>query len=209
MADKNILAIPRASLFRHRYFNGFVDRNFPLTWSEADWKERAGIEEDFSLKQIIPYVVLQNGNRVFTYCRSEQAGEARLHNCVSIGIGGHIKQELDDGVYFHNTLQRAMSRELTEEVEIKFTYDNKPLHIGYINDDSNSVGRVHFGFVYRVWLNDEEAESVRLREPELCQASWKNEQDFVKLMEEGRCENWTRILFPALLSSNEFPLESI
>lgn len=214
-SDKNILAITRSELFKKRYFNGFVDRYFPLCFDGYTWRERDGIEDDFSLKQIIPYVVLQNANRVFTYRRSKQAGEARLHNQVSIGIGGHIKQELDDGITFHNTLQRAMKRELEEEVEIDFIpdttlsgYGSRLLHIGYLNDDSNSVGRVHFGFVYRMWLNDEEAKTISLREPELCDATWKDQNDFGMLLAEGNCENWTRLLFPALVVHNEFPLES-
>lgn len=210
MNDKKILVVPRADMFRWKYFNGFVDKTCHVSFANFQWKEREGIEEDYTLKQIIPYLVLQHNDTVFTYCRNTKCGESRLHNMRSIGIGGHIKEELDKDEYLHDIIQKALLREFLEEISVNLLGDipfvNRAHHIGYINDDSNPVGRVHFGMVFRLYLDEYEAKSVELKEPELCNPQWINWDQLALDCDETR-ENWTRLLFPALLMKQEFVLE--
>lgn len=51
---------------------------------------RPTAEEDPSHKQLIPYVVVRDGERVFLMERTDAGGDARLHRKASIGVGGHL-----------------------------------------------------------------------------------------------------------------------
>ncbi len=48
---------------------------------------RSTAEEDASLKQVIPYLVLRDGERWFLMRRTRAGGDARLHDLWSIGVG--------------------------------------------------------------------------------------------------------------------------
>jgi predicted NUDIX family phosphoesterase len=84
--------------------------------------------------------------------RKSDASEARLSNKLTLGIGGHIRQE--DMSYSakaskdkqENPLFAWATREFHEEVEYAGNLTVKPL--GIINDDSNDVGKVHIGFAF-------------------------------------------------------------
>src|SRR5437762_13268160 len=51
---------------------------------------RADAEVSPQWRQIIPYVIVMHGDEVFTLRRLRKQTEARLHDKVSIGVGGHI-----------------------------------------------------------------------------------------------------------------------
>ena len=51
---------------------------------------RSQVEEDPSYKQLIPYVIMACDGKYLSYVRGKRAGETRLLNLRSIGIGGHI-----------------------------------------------------------------------------------------------------------------------
>ena len=50
---------------------------------------RPAAETDRSIKQIIPYLVLRDGDRIFLMKRTRAGGDARLHDQYTIGVGGH------------------------------------------------------------------------------------------------------------------------
>jgi predicted NUDIX family phosphoesterase len=105
-------------------------------------------EKDESIKQIIPYTVLYDEDRCFMYRRTKAGGENRLHDKFSIGVGGHINPV--DGAGTKETFEVARQRELSEEVTIWTDDKNWPWPastIMAIYDNSDSVGRVHFGVV--------------------------------------------------------------
>jgi len=113
--------------------------------------ERFRAEDDPSLKQIIPYVLFKFDDQVFSYVRGKQAGEKRLVGNRSIGIGGHINPEdemlpLSETSSDMGTYLEAVRREIAEEVVIKKTCE--PKIAALINDDSNPVGKVHFGVIH-------------------------------------------------------------
>lgn len=111
--------------------------------------QRESAENDPSHKQIIPYAILVHGNEVFTVTRSSKQGEARLHQKVSIGLGGHINPE--DEMPGNDTWVNGLYRELSEEVRIGDPW--KYELAGFLNDDTVPVGSVHLGLVYRIQLN--------------------------------------------------------
>ncbi len=108
----------------------------------------------FRYKQLVAYTLVKSGDSYLTYERTKKGGESRLWNKYSLGIGGHIN--IDDkaqstlstfvkheGMTFFT---QAVWRELREEIVIKSSHN--PKLICFINDDSDDVGKTHFGMVW-------------------------------------------------------------
>lgn len=99
------------------------------------------METDSRYKQIIPYLVYIHNQQIFVMQRKSTASEQRLANKLSIGIGGHMRQEDMAG----GSLIAWAQRELHEEVELHDPYRIEVL--GMLNDDRDAVGQVHVGLV--------------------------------------------------------------
>ncbi len=150
---------------------------------------RPEAEVDESYRQIIPYVVIRRGEHIFTTERLAKGGEARLHGKLSIGIGGHINPESDgDG---SDVLRRGMARELSEEVSIGGAF-SAPRFIGLINNESNSVSRVHLGLLCAMTVDGE----VTVRETEKLAGRWMTAAEL--RANAHRLEGWTAIALDAL-----------
>lgn len=106
--------------------------------------ERTVAEEDPAHKQLIPYVMVRDGDRVFLMHRTDAGGDARLHGRASIGVGGHLNP-VDDGA---DALMAGLRREWAEELEAD--WEPEFTLVGLLNDDSNPVGAVHLGVVFSV-----------------------------------------------------------
>ena len=106
--------------------------------------ERATAEVDPAYKQLIPYVVVVDDDRVFAMRRTRAGGDERLHDRVSIGVGGHLN-EVDAG---RDPIRAGLDREWREELAVEWQPDYEL--IGLLNDDSNPVGSVHLGVVFEV-----------------------------------------------------------
>lgn len=138
-------------------------------------------ENDSTILQLIPYVVLFSPNsRVFSYQR-KGGGEKRLDGLHSIGIGGHINPQDHRNKRKHNsngldilwdTVTQGAIREVVEEIEIKGAYvrDNLQM-IGTmytpISQDTNNfkpgptAGQVHLAVVYALPVENTE---IKVRE---------------------------------------------
>lgn len=158
----------------------------------------AEINKDF--KQIIPYCVVRKGNEYFTYKRLSAGGETRLFDKLSIGVGGHandvepLMYESVD-VNFGLILEDNVLRELNEELFID-SAETQVEVMGVINDDSDSVGEVHFGILVVVDL-DEDA-IVEVNEKDQLEGEWMT---LDKLLEEStfeKMENWSKLTIMAL-----------
>ncbi len=120
-----------------------LDEAFKKINSFAEFRDRAEMEVDENYKQIIPYLIYKYQDQLFVMQRKETASEQRLKNKLSLGIGGHVrKEDLSEST----TILDWAAREFEEEVSFKGSYN--PKFIGLLNDDSNSVGRVHLGLVF-------------------------------------------------------------
>jgi predicted NUDIX family phosphoesterase len=106
--------------------------------------DRSLAEESPTLKQLIPYVVVRDGDRVFLMHRTDAGGDPRLHGKASIGVGGHLNP-VDEG---EDALMAGLRREWAEELEAR--WDPDFVLVGLLNDDSNPVGAVHLGVVFSV-----------------------------------------------------------
>jgi predicted NUDIX family phosphoesterase len=106
--------------------------------------ERERAERTPIWKQVIPYCVVAADGEVLLTRRRTKGGEARLHDKLSIGIGGHINPvDRAEGV---DLLLAAARREIEEELEVRGEYGLRL--VGFLNDDSNPVGAVHLGLVF-------------------------------------------------------------
>ena len=195
---EHVLVYPRRLLEELGPFHGlepqaqrYVDAI--LQEEHLSWLLRETAEDDPTHKQIIPYVVLTEGRRVFTYTRGKQSGEQRLVAKRSVGIGGHIAQE-DHGLFTDfgpELYAEAKRREVDEEVVLEAEYAERLL--GVINDDTTEVGRVHFGIAY-VW--ELESPHVRKRESQITQARFMSIETL--LLERDLLESWSRFCVEAL-----------
>jgi predicted NUDIX family phosphoesterase len=165
MKEENILVVRRPLLEELGMFQGLcfeVDRYLPVLLASKNnfFTPRGPAETNPALKQIIPYVLLVHGDRIFHYVRGKKAGEQRLVAKGSIGIGGHMNNEDEDLFALdRDAYNVAVQREVAEEVFIETRYTN---HIvALLNDDSNEVGKVHLGVVHIFRL---ESDAARKRE---------------------------------------------
>ncbi len=155
--------------------------------------ERYLAEQDESLQQIIPYVLFCHGDEVFSYVRGKQAGETRLVGNRSVGIGGHINPR--DEMLFagaavatdRQTYLEAVQREIEEEVVVDEPIN--PEIVALIKDDSNPVGRVHFGVVHVCRLG---SKGVRKREQQITRAGFIPVADLAGPRRE-ELETWSQL----------------
>jgi len=190
MAEK-VLVVSREALGA-LLKQGFFDEEGPailnLISSSARFLDRGSAEDDPSLKQIIPYVLVCHNGQFLAYRRTEKQGENRLHNKLSIGFGGHINPSDTADLKGENIVLSGLVRELNEEVFIKAV--GELAFVGFINDDSNAVGQVHLGVVFRLTALTPDFE---VNEPDQIEAEWRSPQDIAGL--SGGLETWSQILF--------------
>jgi len=144
--DESILVVKRQELFSEAdCWQGISQVDFAnylnIIKNKKEFLPRSLMEQDFSYKQIIPYLVFVHEDKLFLMQRQNKASESRLKNKYTFGIGGHIRHE-DMST---DSIIDWSKREFHEEVEYKEGFYITP--IGIINDDSNDVGKVHLGFV--------------------------------------------------------------
>jgi predicted NUDIX family phosphoesterase len=152
IADENVLVFSRSLFEQLGIFQGFspeVNRFLPVILDPKNnhFMPRAKAETDPQFKQIIPYVLITDGQSILHYVRGKKAGEQRLVAKGSLGIGGHINDE--DHTLFAfgmQAFQDAVKREVCEELSVQGEFNARP--VGLINDDSTEVGQVHFGVIH-------------------------------------------------------------
>lgn len=188
--DEEVLVVPRGSLLTEGAFHGMR-----ATWAvyleriltDGFFKRRGDVEDDPSLKQIIPYVLVRRGGAVFLFQRTDRGGDARLHSLYSIGIGGHVNRS---DVAGGDPVEAALAREIEEELRFERPWEAGLL--GVLNDDRNPVGRVHFGLVYEARTDGD----VTVRETDALAGA------FVPLRIAGehydRMETWSQLVMEGM-----------
>jgi len=161
------------------------DRLFDLILEKHIFMSRDLAEYDFEHKQVIPYLIIRNNNNYLLLQRTSKQSEKRLHNKFSLGIGGHINPESSD--HGNNLIIGGLYKELNEEVLINKPYDLK--FIGTINDESNSVSKVHLGLLYELEVQSAEYEVL---EKDKMSAQWESRDNLIKYYD--RMETWSQIV---------------
>ncbi|MBD1379064.1 hypothetical protein [Metabacillus arenae] len=154
---------------------------------------RGDAEENPEYKQPIPYCVLKQGNEVFGYKRLSGGGEKRLHNQISLGVGGHVNNI--EGLDFYDIISESLKRELDEELFIdqeKISLDT----IGLINDDLNEVGRVHIGMLVIAEL--EEGLTVSVKETDQLEGIWFTVDELKQSEVFDSLEAWSQFVVDIL-----------
>ena len=151
---------------------------------------RSQVEKDPSYKQLIPYVIMAYDGKYLSYVRGKRAGEARLLNLRSIGIGGHINPiDADNSslfAYLYENYLTAVEREVAEEVSVEANHTDSI--VGLLNDDSNEVGSVHLGIVH-LWVLD--SAQVSKREQMITQMSFMSPAELQQLRDT--LETWSQL----------------
>ena len=201
---KPILVVRRETLFRESNpFQGFLPHetfdyaNLIINpRSGAHYLERDKVEQDPSWKQPIPYILVVNPSleKIYAYQRAVKDahyGEKRLQGKWSLGVGGHV-EEIDHQT--QDPLYECALREIAEEIQGLEPHD-APRLFGYINDDADAVGKVHFGLVY---LLETSSSTVSPRDPEMLQGRLHTLEEFTTIFNspEHQVEGWSRIAWP-------------
>jgi predicted NUDIX family phosphoesterase len=204
-----VYVVPRELLFPHCYPHGLQAFGEDLRREEFEERalehgffvERPYAERSPHLKQIIPYAVVCCGDEVLMVRRLNKGGESRLHDKLSIGIGGHINpvdgetkqvEHLAAGGE-QDLFTAATARELHEELAI--TGDFTARAVGLLNDDSNPVGAVHLGLVQVVQVRG----SVTIREVDQLEGRLMATSGLQALRADGaNFETWSALLVDSL-----------
>jgi predicted NUDIX family phosphoesterase len=151
---------------------------------------RSQVEKDPAYKQLIPYVIVSFDGKYLSYVRGKRAGEARLLNLRSIGIGGHINPiDADNSslfAYLYENYLTAVEREVAEEVSVEANHSDSI--VALLNDDSNEVGSVHLGVVHH-WILD--APKVTKREQMITQMAFMTPAELHELRDT--METWSQL----------------
>lgn len=198
--DEQIIVVSREVLFDNEKnaFNGFLSKNDVQgeeifnTFKNYEVKRRGDMEEDPSYKQLISYCLLENENdEILVYQRLSGGGEERLHGQSSVGVGGHMNNVVGaDSI--NEVLRVNAQRELNEEVGLSDDRSQNMEYIGFINDDTNAVGKVHIGVVFKIKVKSSD---VEVRETDTLKINWVSQNEINDL---NRFESWSALILKDL-----------
>lgn len=187
-SEEQVLVVPRASLMDDPGWLGVQAEDTStfeaIVARDGFFHPRPAAEQDRSLKQVIPYLVLRDGDRYFLMRRTKAGGDARLHDRFSIGIGGHLNPGDGD-------LAGGLRREWREEIEADFEPEFRL--IGLLNDDSTEVGSVHVGAVY---IAEAAGRPVAIRETDKLSGTFAGPAEVAEVVD--RMETWSALVFEHL-----------
>ena len=198
-----VYVVPRGKLFPDCYPQGLVPfaddaeriRFRNLVSAEGFFVERAYAEQTPDLQQIIPYTVFRVGGEMLVMRRLKSGGESRLHDKLSIGVGGHINPEdlTDAETDRSDPIAAGSRREIGEEINVRGSYELRT--IGFLNDDSNPVGAVHVGVVQLAEVDG----TIEIRERDVLEGTLATPKALRERLQAGEnFETWSSILIEHL-----------
>ncbi len=193
---EEVLVVPREVFDTVGDFQGVsldVDRylSYFLQEKRARFIDRDLAEQSPEYKQLIAYAIFRFEGKILAYARTKKGGESRLHDKLSVGIGGHINP-VDGIAESMETYLAGVEREIREE--LSFDGASKQQLLALINDDSNEVGRVHLGVVHLFELS---TDRVSPNEAALAEMSFYSLEDLNGDLYD-RLESWSQICVRAL-----------
>lgn len=226
-----VFVVPRSELFRDAYPQGLVpfgpggpglslEHVEAVSREHGFFVERDRAERDPALKQIIPYTIVDARPRrtaplldgppgtapregVLVMRRLARGGEKRLHDKLSIGVGGHINPEDLVSTRDRALFTEGARRELEEELVLEGTWHVEA--VGVLNDDANPVGAVHVGLVQVLHLEG----SVRIREEDVLEGRLVPVDELQGLRSTGAdFETWSSLLIDRIDELLTVPLSA-
>lgn len=152
-----------------------------LIEKNAFFIDREIAENDETLRQLIPYVLMRQQGKFLLLRRTKKQQERRLHGKLSLGVGGHIN--LGDGDAPWRAFLKGMEREMHEEVNVEVLQLS---YVGLLNDTSSPVSRVHVGLVYLA-----EVKFLGLNEPDMFDFWFMDLKEIEQRREE--LEGWSKL----------------
>jgi len=186
--SERVLVVPRETVIQGAGWTGIrtdgVDAFLAAVEAHGRFELRAAMEVDPSFKQVIPYLVLRDGDRYFLMRRTRAGGDARLHDRWSIGVGGHLNPGDGD-------LLGGLRREWAEELVADFVPEFAL--VGLLNDDTTDVGSVHLGAVFTA---DAGGREVAIRETDKLTGAFAEPGDVAAVAAD--METWSSLVFAFL-----------
>ena len=197
--DELVFAVPTAEIWKLLDYNdhGLIHGNqglLKLIVQKGQFSNRRELEDDPSFKQIIPYGVISYKESFYLFRRKVGQKEKRLHNKYTLGVGGHMNpcnSNEDEEQYIIDELKRELFEEvrlldgcLLESIEF----------VGFINDDTIPVSKVHIGLLYNIRVSNSD---IVIRETDKLTASWVDRSNLIKFYDA--METWTRIAFDSFI----------
>ncbi len=155
---------------------------------------RDDAEYDFQHKQVIPYVIIRYGKEYLLLRRSTRQTEKRLHYKYSLGLGGHINPISPPCHDKNNLIIEGLYKELNEEVYLNDPADMN--FIGIINDERNTVSKVHLGLLYVLEVL---SPGYRVLETEKMTARWASRDNLNDCYDE--LETWSQIVYDQYINN--------
>ena len=206
IADKmkrEVMVVPNSALF-----SGVQRESKVYSNEESDFESkilknfefmvRDLAEEDKNYKQPITYaIVLNEDHEIFVYIRwdkNSSAGETRLHEKLSVGVGWHLEREDKD---VENPLRDCLARELKEEINLQEKNITEVFPIWYINDDRNPVWEVHVWVAYIVKTHKF---TPLMEDGELASGEFVSYPQLQEMIQswDYNVETWTQLLTPEI-----------
>jgi predicted NUDIX family phosphoesterase len=188
--DELVYVVPRAAVMGDPGWHGLrtEPRELPAFMAvlnaQGRFMPRTAMEHDPAWKQVIPYLVLRDGERYFLMRRTRAGGDSRLHDMYTIGVGGHLNPG-DGGI------DGGLLREWREELEADFEPPFRLL--GLLNDDTTDVGRVHLGVVY---VAEAAGRDVEVREKDKLAGAFATPTEAATI--RALMEGWSQIILDAI-----------
>lgn len=158
---------------------------------------RSLAEQDFTEKQVIPYVVLRCGDEYFVTERIK--GDDRLIGKLSIAVGGHInpcdvmdEKNMD---YPELIIDCCIARELWEETTLDFSKIQHKEFISTFIDYSEEVSKAHVCLLTVIDVIDKD---IQVKETDKLAGHWMNNEDIKDKFH--LFENWSQITLGLLYS---------
>ena len=182
-----VYGVPRDVLMGDTTWRGVRTANVDAILARLDrgaFYPRSAAEADTTIKQLIPYLILRDADRIFLMKRTRAGGDARLHDLYSIGVGGHMNPG-------DESIPLCLEREWGEELAADFVPELE--FLGLLNDDEVAVGRHHLGVVYTA---DAAGRPVAVRETDKLAGAFEP-IDVVRAVYD-RMETWSQLVLDAL-----------
>lgn len=153
--------------------------------------DRDEVEDDPTIKQIIPYIVITDDNyNILTYTR--EGSEKRLIGQKSIGFGGHWKA----GERFIECIKRELNEELGIRLSDVYGVAVKDI----IYSEATPVDSVHMGILIVLDSESEEFLNGRYADDEVKDVRLISIED----INPDDLETWSRIAYEKLLIEKSF-----
>ncbi|MFN8620509.1 MAG: NUDIX hydrolase [Chloroflexota bacterium] len=186
--DELVLGVPRDRLMPDGPWRGVLHGDLAPYLERivryGTHRRRGDCETDPTWKQVIPYLVVLDRGALFLMKRTRAGSDERLHERWSIGVGGHVNPD-DGGV------DGGIAREWAEELVADWVPE--PRLIGLLNDDTDPVGAVHIGLVYRV---EAAGRPVAVRETHKLDGAFVSPIDALRVYD--RMETWSSLVYDHL-----------